>query len=166
MFQVIDKIPTLKKIVQYSGEPSHPGVLSWKEVVSLGSSDDNSELDSQLRLRQSRMAVNQCCCLVYTSGTTGTPKGVMLSHDNIVFTAMTVVDMLKLDKERIISYLPLSHIAGLMVDVFGAIGAGSCAYFADKSALKGTLLQYLQDVRPTLFFGVPRVWEKIQEGKF
>ena len=86
MFQVIDKIPTLKKIVQYSGEPSHPGVLSWREVVSLGSSDDNSELDSQLRLRQSKMAVNQCCCLVYTSGTTGTPKGVMLSHDNILFS--------------------------------------------------------------------------------
>ena len=86
LFQIIDKIPTLKKIIQYRGEPSHFGVLSWREVVSLGSSNQRSELDSRLRQRQTEMAVNQCCCLVYTSGTTGTPKGVMLSHDNILFS--------------------------------------------------------------------------------
>ena len=86
IFQVLDKIPTLKKIIQYSGEPSHPGALSWSKVVTLGSSEDKGELDSQLLARQGEMAANQCCCLVYTSGTTGTPKGVMLSHDNLLFS--------------------------------------------------------------------------------
>ena len=166
IFQVMDEIPSVKKIIQYTGEPSHPGVMSWKELMELGSSEKGEDADADLNERLSNMYVNQCCCLIYTSGTTGNPKGVMLSHDNVVFTAMTVVDLLKLDKERVISYLPLSHIAGLMVDVFGLIGGGGTSYFADKSALKGTLLTYLQDVRPTLFFGVPRVWEKIQEGKF
>ena len=162
---MLDEIPSVKKIIQYTGEPSHPGVMSWKELMELGSSEKGEDADADLNERLSNMYVNQCCCLIYTSGTTGNPKGVMLSHDNIVFTATTTIDMLKLSKERIISYLPMSHIAGLMIDVFASIGTGSCTYFADKSALKGTLLQYLQDVKPTLFFGVPRVWEKIQEGK-
>ena len=111
-------------------------MMSWKELMELGSSEKGEEADADLNERLSNMYVNQCCCLIYTSGTTGNPKGVMLSHDNIVFTAMTVVDMLKLDKERVISYLPLSHIAGLMVDVFGVIGAGSSQWQSWKPRWK------------------------------
>ena len=67
-------------------------------------------------------------------------------------------------EEVIVSYLPLSHIAGNMVDIWAVMFSKGTTYFADKSALKGTLVQTLQEARPTIFFGVPRVWEKIMEG--
>jgi long-chain-fatty-acid--CoA ligase ACSBG len=103
-------------------------------------------------------------CLIYTSGTTGNPKGVMISHDNIIFTGHTCQAVLKWEHEHIISYLPLSHMAALIIDVFGAILSNSTTYFADKNALKGSLLTTLLEIRPTVFFAVPRVWEKIREG--
>ena len=67
-------------------------------------------------------------------------------------------------RDRMISYLPLSHIAGLLIDIFVGIAANNTVYFADKGALKGTLPNTLRDVRPTIFGGVPRVWEKFHEG--
>jgi long-chain-fatty-acid--CoA ligase ACSBG len=164
MLQVSEDIPSLVKIIQYSGKPSHPGVVSWKELMDLGSSDKSEDAETDLNERIANMYVNQCCVLIYTSGTTGNPKGVMLSHDNILFTCQTGMSMMPWKHEHIISYLPLSHIAALMVDVFFAINSNSTVYFADKMALKGSLLDTLQEIRPTIFFGVPRVWEKIQEG--
>ena len=62
------------------------------------------------------------------------------------------------------SYLPLSHVAALLVDCFMSICAGSEIHFADKNALKGTLIENLLRVKPTKLFGVPRVWEKLAEG--
>ena len=90
----------------------------------------------------------------------------MLSHDNIVWTAEVLSDVLEMEygKEHLISYLPLNHIAGQMLDIWIAILNLSTVHFADKGALKGTLLQTMQEARPTTFFGVPRVWEKIMEG--
>ena len=91
----------------------------------------------------------------------------MLSHDNVIWTAKVASrDVLKLNygKETIVSYLPLSHIAGQMMDIWVPIVNLSTVIFADKMALKGTLLETLQEARPTVFFGVPRVWEKIMEG--
>ena len=63
--------------------------------------------------------VLQCCGLVYTSGTTGTPKGVMISHDNATFTAKVIGEAYQgeYEAERIVSYLPLSHIAALELDM-------------------------------------------------
>ena len=63
---------------------------------------------------------NECCAYIYTSGTTGSPKAVMISHDNIVFETRTVMRSLEIigtsaEEERVISYLPLSHVAGMMV---------------------------------------------------
>ncbi len=65
--------------------------------------------------------------------------------------------------ERIISFLPLSHIAAQLVDCFGAVMMGASVYFAQPDAMKGSLSVTMVEVKPTLFFGVPRVWEKIQE---
>ena len=90
----------------------------------------------------------------------------MLSHDNIYWTGMVAADHLKLGYkcETFISYLPLSHIAGQMMDVWVAVFQLAEVVFADKMALKGTLLDTLKEARPTTFFGVPRVWEKVMEG--
>ena len=92
------------------------------------------------------MCINECCHLVYTSGTTGPPKGVMLSHDNLAFTADALVRRfeLRIGQERIVSYLPLSHVAANITDLFLGLAAASTVYFADKNALKGTLVQTLK----------------------
>lgn len=62
-----------------------------------------------------------------------------------------------------VSYLPLSHVASQIIDIITVVLTGASLYFADEKALQGTLVQTLQEVRPHLFFGVPRVWEKIEE---
>jgi long-chain-fatty-acid--CoA ligase ACSBG len=161
-----NQLPHLKCIIVYDGKvPENSNdVISWQDVMRLGKEDND---DGPMLERQKNMSINQCCILVYTSGTTGNPKGVMLSHDNIVFTAeVAVFDVLKLryKNERVVSYLPLSHIAGQMMDIWVSIINLNEVVFADKMALKGTLLDTLKEARPTVFFGVPRVWEKIMEG--
>merc|ERR1712088_1248616 len=90
----------------------------------------------------------------------------MLSHDNIYWTVGSTAKLLSFEwgKEVFISYLPLSHIAANAVDVWACFMNGGTVFFADKMALKGTLLATIQEARPTVFFGVPRVWEKIMEG--
>ena len=86
---------------------------------------------------------------------------MLLCH---LWRARSLLHHIPMDRERMISYLPLSHIAGLLVDIFVGIAANNTVHFADKGALKGTLLNTLRDVRPTMFGGVPRVWEKFHEG--
>ncbi len=97
--------------------------------------------------------------LIYTSGTTGPPKGVMLSHRNLAFTAEIAIKIIGRagDDDCVVSYLPLSHIAEQMFSIHVAITAGYPIWIAgglDK--LKETLVL----ARPTVFMGVPRVWEK------
>ena len=81
--------------------------------------ESNEALDERLR----NIAINQCCHLVYTSGTTGLPKGVMLSHDNLTYTARRLCHTfdLKNREERLVSYLPLSHVAANICDIFAMI---------------------------------------------
>ena len=155
-------LPNLKKIVQYSGVPSHPSVISWKDLLNQGKTLEEDSLETRLR----GIAVNKCCTLVYTSGTTGNPKGVMLSHDNMIWTAKLAIQNYGLKKPfRILSYLPLSHVAGQMVDIIAPLTLQGCTYFADKNVMKGSLVDNLNWAKPTVFFGVPRVWEKVYNIK-
>ena len=178
ILQVKDSLPELKQIVQYSGKPSAPGVLSWEELLDIGDGESDDELEGRI----SNLAPNLCCHLVYTSGTTGPPKGVMLSHDNLTFTSRsdfareyfqfscfqrfrTLAEIYNLQdtEERFVSYLPLSHVAANIMDIFMVIQCLGTIYFANRDALKGTLVATLKEAQPTVFFGVPRVWEKIRE---
>ena len=149
-------------------------VVSWTEFMSWSKTVPESELESRMK----QLSVENCCSLIYTSGTTGDPKGVMISHDNLQFTARSIleslagtIDNIFLEKQsRIISYLPLSHIAAFILDFVGPIvlsidvNLPNEIYFSRPDALKGSLSLTLKSVRPTLFFGVPRVWEKMIEG--
>ncbi|XP_042336359.1 long-chain-fatty-acid--CoA ligase ACSBG2 [Sceloporus undulatus] len=166
ILEVESKLPLLKAIIQYGEEikEKRPNLYSWNEFMALGSSISDDLLDNIIESQ----SPNQCCTLIYTSGTTGKPKGVMLSHDNITWTAraggqFVGVTTATEQQEVVVSYLPLSHIAAQMIDIWLPITFGMQTCFAQPDALKGTLVETLKEARPTAFLGVPRVWEKMQE---
>uniref|UniRef100_A0A8C9SVX6 Long-chain-fatty-acid--CoA ligase ACSBG1 n=1 Tax=Scleropages formosus TaxID=113540 RepID=A0A8C9SVX6_SCLFO len=166
ILQVVDRLPHLKAIVQYSGplQKTVSNLYSWEEFMELGQDIPEKDLDEIIRSQKA----NQCCVLIYTSGTTGKPKGVMLSHDNITWTAHHAsragdVQPANSRQESLVSYLPLSHIAAQIYDLWTGIQWGELVYFAQPDALKGTLISTLKDVHPSSHMGVPRVWEKMME---
>ncbi|KAJ8669778.1 hypothetical protein QAD02_001037 [Eretmocerus hayati] len=161
ILQVKNDLPKLKAIIQYDGIPTTKDVLSWNDVLEIGRKEADDKLNNVLR----SIGINECCTLVYTSGTVGNPKAVMLSHDNLLTDARAVVEavVLREAKETVVSFLPLSHVAAQVVDIFTCMVVAGTVYFADKNALKGSLLDTLVVARPTAFLGVPRVWEKIYE---
>ncbi|XP_033941383.1 long-chain-fatty-acid--CoA ligase ACSBG1 isoform X1 [Pseudochaenichthys georgianus] len=166
ILQIRDRLPHLKAIVQFSGNPQQriPNLYSWEDFMDLGLDVSEDELDDIIDSQRA----NQCCILIYTSGTTGKPKGVMLSHDNITWTAnhaSRVGEMQPADtqQESLVSYLPLSHIAAQIYDMWTGIQWAELVYFAQPDALKGSLITTLREVCPTSHMGVPRVWEKMME---
>mmetsp|Transcript_18587 Transcript_18587/g.57237 ORF Transcript_18587/g.57237 Transcript_18587/m.57237 type:complete len:634 (-) Transcript_18587:91-1992(-) len=134
----------------------------WVGFLAAAAGTDASLVESASK----KVVAGQCCSLIYTSGTTGNPKAVMISHDSCTWTAnRAFYDVHKMGKdEHVVSYLPLSHIAGQLMDIIAPITCQATVHFARPDALKGTLKDTLNEVRPTVFFGVPRVWEKFREA--
>uniref|UniRef100_A0A6E8VVP8 long-chain-fatty-acid--CoA ligase n=1 Tax=Anopheles coluzzii TaxID=1518534 RepID=A0A6E8VVP8_ANOCL len=160
-------LPHLKTVIQ-TMPPYAPyvkrddGFYRWSELEEMNVDDVEEEFNRRL----ANIAINQCCCLVYTSGTVGNPKGVMLSHDNFTWDSYAIgkrLHQIRYAEEVLVSFLPLSHVAAQMVDIFLTLQFACTVYFADKDAMKGTLLHTLQEAKPTRMLAVPRVYEKIQE---
>ena len=108
------------------------------------------------------VAPDDLATLVYTSGTTDRPKGVMLSHRNILSAVDSVLTLVPARTDDLfISYLPLSHVLELTMGYYVPMKAGSCIAFA-----RGVheLTEDLQTIRPTIFMGVPRVYERVHEA--
>ena len=177
----IAEMPKLKAIVVWGPEEDPSAVealgkgtsmttLHWSTLAELGAGTN----DKLLQARVQNQKANECCAYIYTSGTTGFPKAVMISHDNIIFETRAALMSIQVccvapEEERIISYLPLSHVAGMMVDIIvPLISAAEMAgwmsvNFARVYDLKASsIVERFSVVRPTMFLGVPRVWEKIQ----
>lgn len=161
-------LPRLRRIVLLDGLADLPeedralagpsgGALLTDWAGLLKSAEGYEEAAAQ---RFAGLLPDQIATLIYTSGTTGEPKGVMLTHLNLSWTASCALQIHHADeRDAIVSYLPLSHIAEQMFSIYVGISAGLRIYFAgglDK--LRETLLA----ARPTVFLGVPRVWEKLQ----
>ena len=166
-----DACPELKAIVMYNtvAEDITDEIRSavgvdihlWDDFMALGGEVEDAVLDERIAAQ----VPGNCCTLIYTSGTTGVPKAVMISHDNATWTARSLMQCLGgLTEDRQVSYLPLSHIAAQMLDLHGPMQNGMQVFFADPDALKGTLTTTLKAAKPTVFFGVPRVWEKLYAG--
>ncbi len=178
LWSIKDQIPNVSGVVCFEAisEEVQSEVGDWVMILDDFKATGETfytENQSQVDERSQGVDPSDLLTLVYTSGTTGRPKGVMISHDNILFEARVAMDMIPgmgMGGERIISYLPLSHVAGMMVDIISPITVAATTpgyatlHFARPYDLKaGTLGDRLRAVRPTLFLGVPRVWEKIQE---
>ncbi len=154
------ELPHLRHVVTMrdAGELDDPMVLSWDAFLAKADATEEQEIDRRLdALEPAGLAT-----LIYTSGTTGPPKGVMLSHENLAWTARTAQELTGGNARDVaLSYLPLSHIAEQMFTLHGPCTLGSCVYYAE-SILK--VADNLKEVRPTIFFGVPRIWEKLHAG--
>ncbi|XP_073821678.1 long-chain-fatty-acid--CoA ligase heimdall-like [Musca autumnalis] len=165
------RLPKLKAVIQLHGpydfvedKNAKDGFYSWKDLMAM---EFDESLRMELRCRERDVAPNVCALLIFTSGTVGLPKGVMLSHDAILYAAQALnksLSFLKPGQESCITYLPLSHIAAQFFDIFLGMINGAAVYFADRNAMKGTLADTLMEVQPTWFFGVPRIFEKLIES--
>ncbi|CAD8089571.1 unnamed protein product [Paramecium sonneborni] len=169
--KIWDKLPRLKGIILYNDEiptaeipeQRRSQVFKWKDFIEIGKKAD---LMGSVLERVSKLRPGNCVTLIYTSGTTGNPKGVMLSHDNYVFTITQQKRKYVMQgngEMRLVSYLPLSHVVAQLIDIIGFARWGAHLFFANPDALQGSLIHTLKEVRPTLFFSVPRVWEKIYD---
>lgn len=154
--KIKDRLPELKAIVLMNGSDPDDMVYAWNQLPELAEKISEKALEERITAQKP----DDGCTLIYTSGTTGNPKGVMITHDNITWTAQQVMNMTHGNHEdQIISYLPLSHIAEQVVSLYVPCLMGCTVWFAESLDKLG---ENLAEVRPTLFVGVPRVWEKIQ----
>ena len=155
---VRDQLPDLEHLVLLS-DPRH---LAGDDIVPGSALTDGHE-PVDLQAAAADITPEMLATVIYTSGTTGPPKGVMLTHRNIVWTVQGYLDLVGIDPAgfRAISYLPMAHIAERMVTHYMAGLGGFEVTTCPDPSLVAT---YAREVHPQTMFGVPRVWEKIHAG--
>lgn len=149
---LVGKVATLTNIFSFN---PIDGCESLEDLKKKGASVDKSEIQK----RMDGVKPNELATLIYTSGTTGLPKGVMLSHDNIVSNVKIVTGSIPIEKGQVaLSFLPLCHIFERMV-TYCYVYAGVNIWYSDID----TLGEKLQSVKPHFFTAVPRLLEKVYE---
>ncbi|HEU4320093.1 MAG TPA: long-chain fatty acid--CoA ligase [Acidimicrobiia bacterium] len=158
--EIRSELPNLRYVVLMSGAENYDTadwVLGWDELIARGIGHLEGDPDAVNR-SSADISPDTLATLIYTSGTTGTPKGVMISHRNVVWTLESLRRAADLEVgPRMVSYLPLAHIAErLATHYMGTYLAGQVWYCPNLAGV----LEYIQVAKPTLFVGVPRVYEK------
>jgi len=148
------QLPQLEHVIVVDGEPPE-GTIALSEI-------EGSNPDFDAAAAAGEVSPDDVLTLIYTSGTTGHPKGVQLSHHAIMFSAKSVEEIIRLEPgSRVISWLPSAHIAERNAHHYiPVIYAGSVTCCPNPREI----LSYLPQVRPTWFFAVPRIWEKLKAG--
>ncbi len=134
------------------------GTLAWEDVVASGReryARDPEPVDQRL----AAIEPDDTALFIYTSGTTGDPKGAMLTHANLLWAIDSLSDAVPMkQKDELLSFLPLSHIVERLISVTAPLKYGYKVSFTENL---DTVLTNLQEIRPTVFFAVPRIWEKM-----
>ena len=141
--------------------PQHTmaNVYTFHQIVDSGRQEETKSGRARFDEMRKRAKPDDVATLVYTSGTTGNPKGAMLTHGNITSNVMAVADAVKLEPGEIaLSILPLSHILERMADYFYLYKGLCIAYAEDVTKVADNL----QEIRPHVFAAVPRLFEKMR----
>ncbi len=154
MLEARSQLPALEHVIVIDGEAPE-GTLALADVEG-----SNPEFD--VAAAAAAISPDDVVTLIYTSGTTGPPKGVQLSHQNIMVSAHAIDEIIPFGPgARVISWLPAAHIAERMAHHYiPVIYAGTITCCPNPREV----LSYLPQVRPTWFFAVPRIWEKLKAG--
>jgi len=182
---------SVKAVIYWDANPEHPEslddkvvkelttqerpVIMWEQFIAQGAASDAAVFRTQVEEGLKEQKPGQASTVVYTSGTTGNPKGVLLSQDSLTWSATQVAKNLLTKtppngQTRIVSYLPLNHIAGQMMDIISPLyissrkkGEYATVFFPAKCFLtKRCFKEQLVDAQPTLFLGVPEVWDGLK----
>ena len=167
--EVIDNLPELEKIVYFEDRGlynyDHPKLMNFDEFLEIGKSEFESfpeYVDQQLET----LVDDDVAFLVYTSGTTGRPKGSMITHGNISWVAsqipnFSLVESVKSKEPQFLSYLPLCHIFGRLTDLLIASHTMATINFAESI---DTVQMDLAEIQPTIFPAVPRILERMHSA--
>ena len=157
IFEVRADLPNLRQIVTYDGQTdSANDVISWVDFLARA---DEIE-DEHRELRGKEIQPDDLASLVYTSGTTGVPKGAMITHKNLIFTSWSAGQALYIEPHfRTLLFLPLAHVFARMI-VYCCLANGNLTAFAEDVTTVG---DNLKEIKPHFIASVPRVYEKVYD---
>ena len=160
---ILEQLPGITTVIvrDRAACPAGDRYMTWAGFAALGRERFAAE-PGEITARVAAVRPGDPLALLYTSGTTGNPKGVLLTHRNILYELAAVEAMgIVVPRVRWVSYLPLAHIVERMFSIYAPVHAVGHVHFCPDA---GQLVRVIGNVRPTAFFGVPRVWEKIRAG--
>ncbi len=165
ILEVIQDLPLVKKIIvkDMKGLRNYPKdkIISFQQVENLGR--ELAKTSPYLFLEEVKKGDSEdICIMIYTSGTTGPPKGAMVNHRNVEATTWAAAEAMDIGpKDTIVSYLPLCHVAEQIFSLYLPLFKGNTVNFAENIA---TIQNDLREIAPTVFLGVPRIWEKLHSS--